>query len=595
MLLTGLNMVKPVLVAILVLSFSFSTVASDTKEKSVIVSVISKWNSTSLVAESGEFFARESNQMFWRFVHEVASRCSRLDWKNADEEQKYEFAVDVASQILTESSFDMLKLSLSIRMFSPAVQVFHQMGAEYTVVCTAFFDVHGITGCSVEELENAVNSEQKRDVPELLPIDHIYGKETVPKTVAIVYADVGSPEWLQLHIKASELVSARKIQYVLRHYIKETDAHTLSLSGYGVELAIKNTEYKVVDDSFAKNDSDETDLHGFNFRLLRALYPDDSESFDGFRMHLKDIEELTPLKQWQVQDLSFQASQRIIREGPHSALETLKELSQNFPTYASRELRDEIERNQKDHLSGAGLDPGESMLFLNGINLDIDSLDMFQLVDVIKQEERVACGFFNMGFKREYLSILVGMDFPDDKTKYAIDYRDAYPMFLNNLDTDRRYQHWRNSVKLLLEPYYPGMIRPIARNLFNLVFIVDPADRESRNLMKIAHSFFKHEIPLRIGFIFVVSNDENVTGVNDSGVAILNLFNFLAIDTSYHEALRIVNEMLDHYRVQDKIEPVDIKSWFESNYGDADYYDVFGPKSDYDNGRKVNFASHYFS
>ncbi|ETN86742.1 hypothetical protein NECAME_16155 [Necator americanus] len=553
--------------------------------------------------------------MFWRFVHEVASRCSRLDWKNADEEQKYEFAVDVASQILTESSFDMLKLSLSIRMFSPAVQ----MGAEYTVACTAFFDVHGITGCSVEELENAVNSEQKRDVPELLPIDHIYGKETVPKTVAIVYADVGSPEWLQLHIKASELVSARKIQYVLRHYVKETDAHTLSLSGYGVELAIKNTEYKVVDDSFVKNDSDETDLHGFNFRLLRlgkvmfiktvvcillllvfflitrALYPDDSESFDGFRMHLKDIEELTPLKQWQVQDLSFQVSPIVVFMS--IARETV-----------SRELRDEIEGNQKDHLSGAGLDPGESMLFLNGINLDIDSLDMFQLVDVIKQEERVACGFFNMGFKREYLSILVGMDFPDDKTKYAIDYRDAYPMasflkkkksfrilFLNNLDTDRRYQHWRNSVKLLLEPYYPGMIRPIARNLFNLVFIVDPADRESRNLMKIAHSFFKHEIPLRIGFIFVVSNDENVTGVNDSGVAILNLFNFLAIDTSYHEALRIVNEMLDHYRVQDKIEPVDIKSWFESNYGDADYYDVFGPKSDYDNGRKVNFASHYFS
>ncbi|RCN41206.1 hypothetical protein ANCCAN_12844 [Ancylostoma caninum] len=160
-------------------------------------------------------------------------------------------------------------------------------------------------------------------------------------------------------------------------------------------------------------------------------------------------------------------------------------------------------------------------------------------------------------------------------------------MYLNNLDTDKRYQHWRNSVKLLLEPYYPGMIRPIARNLFNLIFVVNPAERRSRSLMKIAYSFFKHDIPLRIGLIFAVNNDKNASGLNDSGVALLNLFNFFAIDSSNHEALKLINEMLDQYRTQDEIDPSDIKTWFESNYGYADYEDVFGSKSDYDNGRKL--------
>ncbi|KHJ76641.1 hypothetical protein OESDEN_23739, partial [Oesophagostomum dentatum] len=213
--------------------------------------------------------------------------------------------------------------------------------------------------------------------------------------------------------------------------------------------------------------------------FARELHPDASDSLDAFRIHLKEIEELAPLKQWQVQDLSFQASQRIVNDGAYHAIDTLKELSQNFPTHArsiaretvTRELRQEIELNQKEHLSDAGLSPGESMVFLNGIGLDVDSLDMFQLMDFIKQEERVSSGFFNMGFRREYLSLLAEMDFTEEKTKYAVDYRDAYPVYLNNLDTDKRYQHWRNSVKLLLEPYYPGMIRPIARNLFNLVCV----------------------------------------------------------------------------------------------------------------------------
>ena len=42
--------------------------------------------------------------------------------------------------------------------------------------------------------------------------------------------------------------------------------------------------------------------------------------------------------------------------------------------------------------------------------------------------------------------------------------------FINNLDTDSQYKQWGNSIKLMLQPYYPGMIRPIARNLFTLVF-----------------------------------------------------------------------------------------------------------------------------
>jgi hypothetical protein len=48
----------------------------------------------------------------------------------------------------------------------------------------------------------------------------------------------------------------------------------VSLSGYGVELAIKSTEYKAIDDSNVNSGGGEEEqapqnLHGFNFRALR--------------------------------------------------------------------------------------------------------------------------------------------------------------------------------------------------------------------------------------------------------------------------------------------------------------------------------------
>ncbi|CAI4233074.1 unnamed protein product [Auanema sp. JU1783] len=571
--------------------------AADSSGKAVTVTLNAKWGSTALIAETSEFVAQESNKTFWDFVQLISEKTETQNWESLTQEKKYDLALKKAATVLGESSMDILRLSLSLRSFSPIVQLFQQIGSEYkNISCSAFFDVHGKVGCSAGDLIKAVEDAGSKR-PELLSVDHIFPSSHDSKVVTIVYGDVGSPEWRELHRQARTLVKDGKTQYVLRHYNNAENLEKVSLSGYGVELAIKNTEYKAEDDSNKKTveDVDEENLHGFNFKLLKELHPDAKDSLQNFRMHLKEIEELAPLKQWEIQDVAFQAAQKIIREDPDLAVTTLKELSQNFPLHArtlSREAvdsktRKEIERNQKESFAEIGIDAGETALFLNGINMDLDNLDMFQLVDALKQEERLASGFFNMGFRREYLSILVGLDLSDEKVNYAIDYRESYPFYLNNLDTDSQYKQWGNSVKLMLQPYYPGMIRPIARNLFTLVFVVNPAEKESRNLLRIALSFYQHEIPLRIGVVFAVNNEKDVSGKDDAGVAILNLFNFLTVDSSVKDALRTINKLLDQYRTRPTISVEDIKSWFESNYSDADFEEVFGPNTDYDKGRSV--------
>lgn len=119
------------------------------------------------------------------------------------------------------------------------------------------------------------------------------------------------------------------------------------------------------------------------------------------------------------------------------------------------------------------------------------------------------------------------MDLSEDKpNSYALDYRDGKPEWMNNLDKDKvsttkmensefvqsmeflllfnrflikfqQYSDWGNSVRLLLQPYFPGMIRPIARNLFTMVCIVDPSQPASWPLIRIAFSLYTHQVALR--------------------------------------------------------------------------------------------------
>lgn len=41
--------------------------------------------------------------------------------------------------------------------------------------------------------------------------------------------------------------------------------------------------------------------------------------------------------------------------------------------------------------------------------------------------------------------------------------------YFNDLSTEKKYSAWPNSVQDLLRPTFPGMLRHIAKNLFNLV------------------------------------------------------------------------------------------------------------------------------
>lgn len=133
--------------------------------------------------------------------------------------------------------------------------------------------------CNLEQLKKTLSSKDKSlDVTlETYGFDHIYPGSENNTRHAILYADIGSREFRQFHDYLSKQAIEGKIRYIARHYLVKTYKKRVRLSGYGVELHLKSTEYKSQDDAPKPADdmnvsdqmTGETEVQGFDFKVTK--------------------------------------------------------------------------------------------------------------------------------------------------------------------------------------------------------------------------------------------------------------------------------------------------------------------------------------
>jgi UDP-glucose:glycoprotein glucosyltransferase len=384
---------------------------------------------------------------------------------------------------------------------------------------------------------------------------------------------IGSNEFLKFHKSIIDLLETSKLNvvYVLRHnYVPLSDLSSenkVTLSGYGVELDIKSTEYKAKDDAKVNADTssesttdqtannvEEESIQGFNFKKLKQLNPNLNTHLEDFKVHLQDSQlEMTPLKAWEMQDLSLQAAQQILEAEPSDALHVLEDLAQNFPLRARllskiRVKKDlaKIFKAQRQILeSSMNMEPGVGALYLNGLEVNMDTMDIFSLNALLKKESKLIEGLHQIGLTAEKLKDLVYLDTSSKNTVYGVDIRDTSIMWLNNLEKDSKYNGWSKGVQEILRPTYPGMMRSIAKNFFNLVFVLDPAKEESKTLLKTAESFYVNDLPVRIGFVFVTNNQMETDGFKEANVALFRAYNYVKTKTgSAYKALAFITDVI---------------------------------------------------
>ncbi|KAF2986505.1 hypothetical protein EK904_003769 [Melospiza melodia maxima] len=534
----------------------------------VTTRLAAKWPATPLLLEASEFIAEDGNEKFWQFLETVRELTV---YKQGDSEYSYyNLILKKAGQFLSNLQINLLKFALSIRAYSPTVQMFQQIAADEPPPegCRAFVVIHEKHTCKTNEIKKLLKKAAKRPRPYLFKVDHKFPTLKEDGPVVILYAEMGTRDFVKFHKILSEKAQKEEIVYVLRHYVQKPNSRKMYLSGYGVELAIKSTEYKAVDDTQIKGanetkeeedeeeEEEESDIQGFLFGKLKRMHPDLKNNLMEFKKHLiETTNNMEPLKVWEMQDLSFQAATRIMSTPVYDALKVMKDIAQNFPIRArsltrvpvDKKMQNEIEANQKHFHETLGIQPGEARLFLNGLNIDLDFQDPFSILETLKLEGKAMHGLHELGIKGETLSKFMRLHVHPTDNNYALDIR-------------------HSSI---------------------IVLFVDPIQEDAGDYMKLAELFYHHDVPLRIGIVFILSTQEEIDGNEDAGVALWRSFNYIAEESDTSQAFMSIINMYHEVKDGNVLTVDEVKHVLRSEYPHADVQSILAARSEYDEGRKA--------
>nr|KAF6428721.1 UDP-glucose glycoprotein glucosyltransferase 2 [Rousettus aegyptiacus] len=572
--------------------------------KSVTASLAAKWPETPLLLEASEFMAEESNEKFWQFLDTVKELA--IYKQTESDYSHYNLILKKAGQFLDNLHINLLKFALSLRAYSPTIQMFQQIAADEPPPdgCDAFVVIHKKHTCKINEIKKLLKKATSRPRPYLFKGDHKFptNKENLP--VIILYAEMGTRAFGKFHRVLSEKAQNGEILYVLRHYIQKPTSQKMYLSGYGVELVIKSTEYKALDDTQVKTVTNTTvegeietnEVQGFLFGKLKERYSDLRDNLTAFQKYLiESNKEMMPLKVWELQDLSFQAASQIMSTPVYDAIKLMKDISQNFPIKArsltriavNQHLRKEIQENQKDLQNRFEIQPGDAFLYINGLRIDIDAYDPFSILDMLKLEGKMMNGLHNLGINGEYMSKFLKLNSHVWDNTYVLDIRHSSVMWINDLENDELYVMWPTSCQELLKPILPGSIPSIRRNFHNLILFIDPAQEYTMDFIKLAERLYYHKIPLRIGFVFIINTDDEVDGMDDAGVALWRAFNYIADEHDVSQAFISITHMYQKVKKQNTLTVDNVKSVLQNKFPSANVQDILGIHSIYDDERKA--------
>lgn len=223
----------------------------------------------------------------------------------------------------------------------------------------------------------------------------------------------------------------------------------MPVSGYGVQLALKRTDYIVIDDREAGKDHDTKQASG-------DLHLDQDE----------EVADLKPLSTSEVASLGMKAASFILQS--ENPFETLVKLTQDFPKFSTSVAAHEISEDfaqEQQHNKASMVPAGINFLWMNGVQLIERQVEPFALVEMIRRERKLIDGVRNLGFNGKQAVSLLGHEkiasakSEDDSIRY--DWTDKLEegrvlIWLNDLENDKQYEAYPKSIMAVCTSFFLG-------------------------------------------------------------------------------------------------------------------------------------------
>ncbi|KAJ2354035.1 killer toxin resistant protein, partial [Coemansia erecta] len=434
--------------------------------------------------------------------------------------------------LLTPVAQSLLRLEMATRVYAPAAEAQFQLYAanvvpelravrgEFDEECAVWAQYKDRQACTPAALQKILDSEafygttyveQAQVEPQVLALDHVYDADSgdASAKLVVLYADVRADGFLEFHEHLKGLADNGDIRYVLRY---GPQAHgrsekPLALSGYGVELALKSTEYKVTDDR---------DLGGNSGQRTRVTGQDVQGGGEALLFSAETEPVVRGLGETQLQRLGVQAAQMVI--SATDKLAVLRRLAQDLPRYAHLLAELPVNSTLADEIGSADALVGDAIV-VNGVRLSDENLDPFHILDHLRRENTIIDSLQTAGLtQQQALGLLLNADAADDvddeegsddddseSEAMVFDMRDQSAdqktiWWLNDLESDKRYASWPSDTSRLLRVVTPGMMQPVRKNVVQTVFALDLSKAESWILVfEDMLGNIEHGMPMQFG------------------------------------------------------------------------------------------------
>ncbi|XP_050208760.1 UDP-glucose:glycoprotein glucosyltransferase [Mercurialis annua] len=542
------------------------------KPKNVQVAVRAKWEGTPVLLEASELLSKERRDLYWEFI-EVWLQTEKDEPASYTAKDCLRRIIKHGRSLLNDPLASLFEFSLILRSASPRLVLYRQL-AEESLSSFPFLDdnISDIAGGEIAETSHRneikrsdpllvgvnpkspggkccwvdtggslffdvaelllwINNPDKLagdpfQQPELFDFDHVHFDSQTRSPAAILYGALGTECFKEFHVTLAQAAKEGKVIYVVRPVLpygcEAKAGHCgaigakdfLNLGGYGVELALKNMEYKAMDDTAIKKgvtleDPRTEDLtqevRGFIFSKMLERKPELTSEIMAFRDYLLSSTISDTLDVWELKDLGHQTAQRIVHAS--DPLQSMQEINQNFPSIVSSLSRMKLNDAVKEEITANQrmIPPGKSLMALNGALINVEDIDLYLLVDMVQQELLLADQFSKFKIPHNAIRKLLSTMSPPELNMFRVDFRSTHVHYLNNLEEDAMYKRWRSNINEILMPVFPGQLRYIRKNLFHAVYVLDPATSCGLESIDTIMSLYENNYPVRFGLMLYSS------------------------------------------------------------------------------------------
>lgn len=244
----------------------------------------------------------------------------------------------------------------------------------------------------------------------------------------------------------------------------------LTVSGYGVALSLKRTDYIVIDDRTEDNDA-------------AGKTAEQDNTKDGKK-------DLKPLSQRELASLGLKAASYVMNAD--DSFDTLIDVSQDFPKHSahiaaievSEDVVTEVAKNaQTGRMKGLFSAHAQNLVWINGQAVSMRDFDAHNLLEHIRRERKLISSAQKLGLSgADAISLLSSpqlaqaQENADGPPRY--DWRDTPEgghviIWLNNLEKDKRYEDMPRALRALLQMGYPGQLPAVRRDIHNVIVPID--------------------------------------------------------------------------------------------------------------------------